>query len=379
MKAAKKAAEEAVPTEKEVSGSLSDVEVVGSAQERAATCCFFRHCGEARSTQGGRIPMGSWGWQIWHAPASACEAVVPLVKKEVEEILSDTASEAKKKKRPVKKRTMGETLMKAAKVRIAVEDRKEKKKKSRSRSRSRRRRKKRRRSSESDNNSSSSRGSSSSGASMMAPLKKKSQKAPGSVFQLLEQQAIEQLSADGVIEEGYEAAGLRGQRPKMGTYYQLILKPHLDMKSRDAKELAMLARSLDLLRDGRLPELADVLSARLLAVDTSTRQGWGMARHLEVFCKEDTGSVPAHVLLSAQRHARQVEKAGGRGSWQRWPASYGGDWSSDGKGKSRGKEAKGKGKKGKGKGKGGRGGWNTWGPDPEDKGMEKGKKAEGET
>lgn len=134
----------------------------------------------------------------------------------------------------------------------------------------------------------------------------------------------------------------------------------------------------EVLREGRLPELADVLSARLLAVDMSTRQGWAMARHLEVFCEEDTGSVPQHILLSAQKHARQVEKAGGKGSWQRWPQSYGGDWGGDVKGKNKSKDGKGKGKKGKGKGKG-KGGWNNWSPENREKGGEKAKKGEGET
>ena len=108
----------------------------------------------------------------------------------------------------------------------SAQSHKEKKKKSRSRSRSSRRRKKRRHSSESESGEGSSRDSSSSEGSMMAPLKKKSRKTPGSVFQMLEEQAIEQLSADGILEEDYEQLGQRGQRPKIGTYYQLILKPN---------------------------------------------------------------------------------------------------------------------------------------------------------
>ena len=89
-------------------------------------------------------------------------------------------------------------------------------------------------------------------------------------------------------------------------------------------------------------------------------------------------SVSQHVLLSAQKHARQVEKAGGKGSWQRWPQSYGGDWGGDVKGKNKFKDGKGKGKKGKGKGKG-KGGWNNWSPENRKKGGEKAKKGEGET
>jgi hypothetical protein len=122
-----------------------------------------------------------------------------LVKKEVEEILSDTASEANKKSKQ-KKKTMADSLLKAARARRNAESHKEKKKKSRSRSRSRRRRRKggtarNLRAERARRDSSSSEGS------MMAPLKKKSRKTPCSVFQMLEEQAIEQLSADGILEE----------------------------------------------------------------------------------------------------------------------------------------------------------------------------------
>ena len=48
-------------------------------------------------------------------PKSPSAAVVPLVKKEVEEILSDTASEANKKSKQ-KKKTMADSLLKAARA-----------------------------------------------------------------------------------------------------------------------------------------------------------------------------------------------------------------------------------------------------------------------
>ena len=55
----------------------------------------------------------------------------------------------------------------------------------------------------------------------MAPLKRRALKTPGSVFQMLEESAVERLSADGIVEEGYEASGSKGQGPKLLTYYQL--------------------------------------------------------------------------------------------------------------------------------------------------------------
>ena len=49
------------------------------------------------------------------------------------------------------------------------------------------------------------------------------------------------------------------QRPKLVTYYQLALRPNLNVKSRDSKELALLCRALDMLREGRLDAMADLL------------------------------------------------------------------------------------------------------------------------
>jgi len=315
--------------------------------------------------------------------ASASQALVPLkkVKEEVQTIDSETDQEEVKKTKKKKKKTLGDTLAKAARLRNAVEERSEKKKKrrSRSRSRSRRRRHKKKENSTDSDSERSSRGRSSSGdESLMAPLRKRSQRSPGSVYKMLEELAVERLSVDGVVEEGYEALGLRGQRPKILTYFQLVLKPQMDSKGRDCKELAMLARSLDLLRDGRLAELADVMAARLMAIHTATKQGWQTARHLEVFAEEDDSAAPPHVLLSAQRHARQVEKAGGKGSWPSRSPWQGGEWAYDNRPRGKGKEQKGKGKKGKGKGKGQKGQWSAWVDQGERGGGDKSKKAEAE-
>lgn len=300
------------------------------------------------------------------------------VKVETLEVSDATESDHPAKNKKKAHRDLGQTLVKAAKVRTVVDQRKSKRR-SRSRSRSRRRKRRERRHSGSGSRSSSSRRESSSEESLMAPLKKRSQKSPGSVYQMLEETAVQKLSADGIVEEGYEAAGLRGQRPKILTYFQLCLKPLLDTRGRDCKELAVLARSLDLLREGRLAELADVLAGRLVAIDTATRQGWSTARHLEVYCEDEDGSAPAHVLLAAQRHARQVEKAGGKGSWPRSAPWNQGDWGYDSRDKGRGKGGKNKGKKGKPKGKGQKGAWTPRYNENQDKTSDKGKKGDAET
>lgn len=113
--------------------------------------------------------------------------------------------------------------------------------------------------------------------------------------------------------------------------------------------------------EARQPGPADVLSARLMAVETAGKQGWNTARYLEVLDEGDESSAPAHVLLAAQKHCRLVEKAGGKGSWSRQSGWYSYDWQADQRQKGKGKDAKGKGKKGKNKGKGGKGAWANWG------------------
>ena len=115
-----------------------------------------------------------------------------------------------------------------------------------------------------------------------------------------------------------------------------------------------------------MERLADLLAARLIAVDTATRQGWQTARYLEIGNDADEGSAPPHMLLAAQRHRRLVEKAGGKGSWPRQWTAY--EWQSEGKGKTKGKENKGKGKKGKGKGRGWKGQGGAWSSEDKPKG-----------
>ena len=128
----------------------------------------------------------------------------------------------------------------------------------------------------------------------------------------------------------------------------------------------MLAKALDLLQEGDLAQLADLISARLIAVDTAPRQGWQAARYLEIQSLEDDGTAPPHILLAAMRHQKQVEKAGGKGSWSR-SQSWQWDWQSDARPKGKGKDQKGKGKKGKPKGKGGKQGWSHWQGSPKEK------------
>ena len=283
----------------------------------------------------------------------ASPALMDKVKSETETIDLTRGKASASRSPSRKRRAVGDALAKAALTQQKAAERKE-----RARSSKKKKKKRSRKSRKSSDEDSSATQSSSESSSLLPPLKRRSQKDPGSVLRMLEEQAYEFLSRDGVVdalEEGAEPS----QRPKLVTYYQLALRPGLDPKGRDSKELALLCRSLDLLREGKLDALADTLAARLIAVETATRQGWPVARHLEISTNEEEGTAPAHILLAAQRHGKQVEKAGGKGSYYR-AGSWAQDWYSESRPKGKGKDQKGKGKKGKPKGKGNKA-WGQWG------------------
>ena len=303
-----------------------------------------------------RPPASSSPWASWTPPIKA-EGT------RQQPIQVDSASESQHgKSSSSKRKKMGQTLAQAAIAQAKVgeaKDQKEKKKKKKKK----KDKKKSKKDSSSDEETES---ESSSDAEMMPPLKKKSLKSPGSVYKMLEEHAIEALAQDGVVEEAYDPSKANAPRPKIHTYFQLVLRPNLDPKTRDCKELGMLSRALDLLREGRLSELADALAARFQAVDTATRQGWNTAKHLEIYGGEEEGSVPAHVLLQAQKYTRQVEKAGGKGSWGKNADWRWSDWQYGGSPKGKGKEPKGKGKPAKGKNKG-KGNWKNDGKEKDEK------------
>eukprot|EP00435_Cladocopium_sp_Y103_P041323 s2195_g11.t1 len=171
------------------------------------------------------------------APART-DALVPQVKHETVD-LTEVRSESDRERSDKRKRPKESALVLAAAAHQQERLKKEEKR-SRDRSRSRRRRKrhKRRRQSSSSSRSSGSRSSSES-SSLLPPLRRRSQKKPGSVFQILEQQAFDFLARDGILD-GQADLATGSQRPKLYTYFQLGLKPGLDSRSRDSKELALI-------------------------------------------------------------------------------------------------------------------------------------------
>ena len=222
-------------------------------------------------------------------------------------------------------------------------------------------------SSSSSRSSKSSTHKSSSEESLLPPLQKRSKREPGSVLKLLIRQVEEQLSE-------LQGADLGGNPllggTKMVAYYHLMIKGGgLQVGSRDGRELFLLANLIDLLRTGQLAILADGLASRFLALQQAQLDnGWGAARHLEMFTPEVQTAAGASMTLEARRHARLIEKARGttlprsRNENASIPAwSRGGAWATtswDGYGDT----PRGKGKKGKPKGKGGSGQGKGGGP-----------------
>lgn len=136
---------------------------------------------------------------------------------------------------------------------------------------------------------------------------------------------------------------------KLSSYFQIAAKPQIPGKVRDTRELETLARCVDLLKAGRLPELGDALAGRFLAVESAAlTNNWHDAQHLEVVPSRHNGLAGPAVLLQAQRHARQVEKAAGRGGWRRMNTG-GGDTQPSGPARA---DEKGGGGAGQGKGRG---------------------------
>lgn len=313
------------------------------------------------------------------APAIA-DKVPQRIKSEVIDLEAPDPKEEsrKKKKRPKKGKGVADVLAKAVAARQTWESNSVSTRRKRSRSSSRHRskssRSRRRRSSSQESSREDSSGSSS--HSLQPPLKKKSDKDPGSVFKLLLNQAADQLAQEGLETDEMRSNLSSNHRVKLYTFYQLAIKPSLDVRSRDNKEIALLSKALDLLQEGDLPRLADLLSARMIAVETATKQGWQAAKFLELQSLDDDGTAPPHILLAAQKHSKQVEKAGGKGSWSR-SGGWSQDWSTDPRPKGRGKGPKGKGIKGKGKPKGGKGTWGAWNAADKDKAGDKPAKPDG--
>ena len=207
---------------------------------------------------------------------------------------------------------------------------------------------------------SDSRGSSeaSSSDSLVPPLQKKAAREPGSVLRMLLTNVSEALAEAAVLDDPNGESLMGGN--KMSSYFQIVARPQLHGKIRDARELEDTSAVRRPPESGRLPELGDSLAGRFLAVESAAlTNNWQDAQHLEVIPTRHAGLAGPAVLLQAQKHARQVDKAAGRTPWKRNPYSGGSGGGAQNGGAAQGDEKGGGAGKGK-KGKGGRKGAGAW-------------------
>jgi hypothetical protein len=177
------------------------------------------------------------------------------------------------------------------------------------------------------------------------PLRRKAQREPGSVLEMLIRLAQEQLDRGALLEtEG--AAPSMTSGVKISTYFALLIRPYYGQGNPLLRELYALGQAIDLLRQGRLPETADALAARFIAVHTALSEGsWQTAAQLELYPLEPVQSATTATMLQAHKHKKLVQKSQGLypGRWQPWSGKGKGGQTND-KGK--------KGEAGKGRGKG---------------------------
>ena len=153
---------------------------------------------------------------ILRRPAGSERAVVPtraLEDKVKVETVDLTTRSSRSPSRTRRGRRMESGLVEAAATYQQKQEKKDGRRR-RDRSRSRRKKKRDRRKRRSSSSSRSSRSRSSSGSSsLLPPLRRKSERQPGLVFRLLEQQAYDYLAQDGVLEDR-DASVDTSRRPK---------------------------------------------------------------------------------------------------------------------------------------------------------------------
>eukprot|EP00435_Cladocopium_sp_Y103_P028113 s1612_g7.t1 len=177
------------------------------------------------------------------------------------------------------------------------------------------------------------------------PLRKRALREPGSVMEMLIKHAQSQLDQGSLLDsQGAEPSLVSGV--KISTYFALLIRPY-HAQGPLLRELYALAQAIDLLRMGKLPECADALASRFVAVHTALSEGtWTTAQHLELYPLEPVASASTSTMLEAHRHRRLVLRSQGLPAAGNW-------WGSTGRGKGAG--AREKGKKGEPKGRKGKG------------------------
>ena len=189
--------------------------------------------------------------------------------------------------------------------------------------------------------------------SFEAPLRRKALREPGSVMDMLVKNAQDQLDRGSLLESEGSQPGITSGI-KISTFFALLIRPFYPNNSPLMRELYALGQTIDLLRSGRLPETADALASRFIAVHTALAEGgWATAAQLELYPLEPVQSASVGTMLQAQKHKRLLQKSQGipPGRWGVPPGGKGrgaGQWTE--KGKKGDNKGRGKGKtKGAGK------------------------------
>ena len=219
-------------------------------------------------------------------------AVVPKQEKVSMVVSSDSDPEPRKEKKmkPSKEASVSQALY------AAVERRQNEGKRSRrspspdpsqerksKRSKKRKKKKKKKKLSSSGSSSATTESDSSSDG-LKPPLQKKAERRPGSVLKMLMDHvrlSLSDLSLGDPDQEGVGSAVSTAARVQ--SYFQILVRPHLNNRPRDEKELYSLSLALDYLRQGQVTRVADLLAGRYMAVETAALEGsWETARWLEV-------------------------------------------------------------------------------------------------
>ena len=155
---------------------------------------------------------------------------------------------------------------------------------------------------------------SSSSTDLEAPLKKKSQKHPGSILALLVNHVKMQLSQGSVLDLDPSTDSVT-QGVKVTTYFSLHVRNEFPQAMREMRELYSLARIIDTIRTGDVAVASDQLAARFIALHQSLLDGgWSTARHMELCPLEDSNGAGIKKALQTIS-----EDAGLRRRWSLWP------------------------------------------------------------
>ena len=187
-----------------------------------------------------------------------------------------------------------------------------------------------------------------------APVRKKSQKSPGSILEMLTNHVREQLDQTAATElNGEDTSVTSGV--KIMTFFTLHVKPMFGSHQKEMREMFHLASTMDALRQGNIAKVGDALAARWMAIHQSLYDSnWHTARHMELFSMDDQSASTTGMLLATRRHSKMIAKmqnSNPASSWNAQGKGRGrggkGDWNyspDKGGGKGKGKDKKGKGK-----------------------------------